>query len=277
MNQLNISTAELARVRDELVAMSTDERRQVPGMKDKRADHLHVAAVVLTETLTLLDVPAVTISDWGLREGVLLADHGVTGVPDASALRRGAVERMRRAFVPDDPHLPHVAELAVRLFDATTALHGGDGDARELLEAAASLHDVGEALAMRRHHKHGAYLVENAELRGFAPAEVAMLATLVRFHKSRGIGDAFPPYAALDGQRRAVVARLLPLLQLADGLDRTRDQSVRDVTVRRRGDVLRLALHGTGLHVAATEVARKTALFERTYGVRVQLVDRLDA
>ncbi len=277
VNQLTVPTDVLARVRDELTTLSTDDRRQVPGMKEKRADHLHVAAVILVEALTEIGVPAVTVSDWGLREGVLLDDHGVDTLVDAPTLRRGAVDRMRRAFVPDDAHLPHVAHLATRLFDATGALHGCDPADRELLEAAALLHDVGEALAMRRHHKHGAYLVENAELRGFSPAEVAVLTTLVRFHKSRGIDRSFAPFAALGPDRQEAVTRLLPLLQLADGLDRTRDQTVRDVTARQRGGTLRLALHGTGLHLAATEVARKTALFERTYGVDVQLVDRADA
>ena len=120
---------------------------------------------------------------------------------------------------------------------------------------------------MRRHHKHGAYIVEHAELRGFTPAECGQLVALVRFHNSRGIKQQHPAVAAMEKERRRRTGILLALLQAADGLDRTRDQSVTGMRVGTIDDeVFELHLQGTGLRIARNELARKTALFRRTFG-----------
>ncbi len=275
LNQFRVSRDELTRLRDALVERDLDGRLSVPGMKERRADHLHVAAVVLVRVLEQLGVSDVTVSDWGLREGILLDAHGTAGPPSAHELRTQEVRRMRLAFVPDDPHPLHVATLALQVFDGTRALHQLTNRDRELLHHAAELHAVGESLALRRQHQHGAYLVENAELRGFDPSESALLATLVRFHPSRGINRTFPPFASLAEADQERARRLLALLQIADGLDRAHDQAVTRVSIRRTDDQVNLHLEGTGLHVTTDELARKTRLFERTFDVRVRVHDQV--
>jgi exopolyphosphatase / guanosine-5'-triphosphate,3'-diphosphate pyrophosphatase len=276
LNQLRISAAELEDLRDRLLPLDLDGRLAVPGMKDRRADHLHVAAVVLTRVLERLDTTAITISDWGLREGLLLDAHVRTAVPEAMTLRRREIERLRTTFTPDDPHPVHVAHLAASVFDGTVTLHGLDAHDRELLVAAAHLHSIGEALALRRQHVHGAYLVEHAELRGFDPEESAILTTLVRYHPSRGIDDAFPPFAALEATAQQRARRLLALLQVADGLDRARDQAVEQVVARVDDGIVDLELAGGGLHITRHELDRRTALFTATFGVEVRVIDHAD-
>jgi exopolyphosphatase / guanosine-5'-triphosphate,3'-diphosphate pyrophosphatase len=273
LNQLRVEVDQLERIRDRLISVDTVTRGRLPGMKSHRADHLHVAAVLLSRTLERLGVQRIVVSDWGLREGLLLDTYAISTPPSALQLRSDQVTRLRRVFSGDDPHPSHVAHLAALLFERTQALHGLDARDRELLRHAAELHSIGEALALRRQHLHGAYLVENAELRGFDPEETAMLATLVRFHRSRGIAAAHPPYAGLSAQQRRRTERLLALLQVADGLDRAHDQAVSGVEVHRRGDRVELLLTGGGLHVTDDELERKTRLFARMFDVDVQVRD----
>ncbi|MEX0952219.1 MAG: hypothetical protein WDZ26_00140, partial [Nitriliruptoraceae bacterium] len=131
INHLEVTTADLRRVRDDLVAADVEERGRIPGVQQRRADHLHVAAIALAEILEVLGFDRFVVSDWGLREGLLLAAHGVAP-PVGPELRAAEVTRLRRAFGVD----------------------------------AAALRTIGRSLALRRHHEHAAYLLENAELRG---------------------------------------------------------------------------------------------------------------
>lgn len=274
LNEFPIPASAVADLRKRLVGMDADARAAVPGMKSKRADRIHVAAVILDAVLDALGLDGFVLSDWGLREGVLLEAMGVDHAPSPAELREREINRVVETFVPDDPHLPHVTKLALQLFDGTTALHGLGVESRELLEHAARVHDVGEALALRRHHHHGAYILEHAELRGFSPGQIGMLCSIVRFHTSRGLSTAYPPLASLAPDRRDEVERLVALLQLADGLDRARDQAVTGLQVELGDDEVTVHLHGSGLHVARTEFARKAAMFERVFDRVVRLADQ---
>jgi exopolyphosphatase / guanosine-5'-triphosphate,3'-diphosphate pyrophosphatase len=265
LNQLEVPTEELVRVRDELLALDLAGRVATPGMKDRRADHLHVAAVVLVDVLQRLGIERVTVSDWGLREGLLLDAHGVTAPPEPDELRRAEIRRLRSTFPTDEDHLDRVASLAGSVFAGLRAVHGLDDHDADLLDHAARLHDVGETLALRRHPVHGAYLVANAELRGFAPEETAILATLVRSHRSRGIDRNYPPFASLSPNAQDRTRRLLPLLQIADRLDRTRDGAVHDVGIAVIDGVATVAPIGSDVPAAPLDLDRVRELFRSTF------------
>lgn len=267
LNRVPLTLARLEQLRDQLCALDLAGRAEVKGMKSRRADHLHIATIILVEVLQALEVDRLEVCDWGLREGVLLDAAGTELAPSTRELQDREVRRLHDDFTPDDPHDPHVAELAVELFDLTRELHGLDEDDRALLHQAAMVHDIGQSLALRRHHKHGAYIVEHAELRGFTPDQCARLVALVRYHPSSGLKSGHDAVKALDDDQRAATEVLLALLQAADGLDRARDQGVAGLRlVRLDDDVVEVALDGRELDVAGTELARKTELFRRVLG-----------
>lgn len=273
LNQYTIPAGEIVGLRDRLVRLDAEERAALAGMKSKRADRIHVAAVVLAAALDVFDLEQFTVSDWGLREGALLDDRGLRVAPSPAELRARSVARMRRTFVPDAPDLPDAVHLALQLFDGTRGLHDLDDHDRGLLHDGAALHDIGESLALRRHHHHGAYLIEHAELRGYSPRDTSLLCTMVRFQSSRGLSLDYPPYAALRKQNRRKAEELVALLQLALGLARARDPGDPNVDVHVDGPEVQVALHGGRLHVSRVELDRKTQLFERVFGLPIHIRD----
>jgi exopolyphosphatase/guanosine-5'-triphosphate,3'-diphosphate pyrophosphatase len=277
VNQAPLDLDELLEATIDLTAVSTIERARMPGVKSRRADHLHVAALVLEQVLAGIDTGPVRVSDWGLREGVLLHRFGRVLVPEGTALRDGQVAWLRRAFSGDDAHPEHVALTAQRLFDATATLHGHDARSRELLGHAARLHAIGTALALRRQQEHGAYLLEHAELRGFDPDELAVLLTLVRFHPSRGISKRFPPFVSLDSEDRERTNDLLALLQVADALDATHDQHVVLQGARRSRGALELELAAPAGAVTERAVRDRSSLLVERFGLPVRLRARAAA
>jgi exopolyphosphatase / guanosine-5'-triphosphate,3'-diphosphate pyrophosphatase len=271
VNRATLPASDIGELAAELLEMDDAGRAEVAGLSRQRADHLHIGALVLARTLRALGTTSVTVSDWGLREGVLLDRSGRDRVPDAATLRAAEVARLRRSFGGDDAHPEFVAGLAGRLFDRTVDLHGLDASARGLLVAAAELHAVGASLALRRQHEHGAYIVEHAELRGFDPAELAAVVTLVRFHPSRGVSRRYPPFRSLPSRSREGVLWLLALLQLADALDAAHDQRTVVRAVRRSAEGLVLDVAGPVGPVVERAVRDRSALASEVLGLPVTL------
>jgi exopolyphosphatase/guanosine-5'-triphosphate,3'-diphosphate pyrophosphatase len=217
-----------------------------------------------------------TVSEWALREGIVLStirrhDPAELG-DDPRALRRASVLSLCRRSSWRQRHAREVASIALSLFDATAELHGLSATDRELLELGSLLHDIGEHISRTDHDKHTAYLIENGGLRGFDPDEIRLLATLGRYHIRGTPRPSFAPYGALDtdGRRRAVA--LVALLRVADALDATHTSVVDHIELGiRRGEVTLVVHARNEAELEAWMVRRKQDLFERTFHVSLEL------
>jgi exopolyphosphatase/guanosine-5'-triphosphate,3'-diphosphate pyrophosphatase len=76
VNHLEVPLEELREVTERLVRSSHAERLRLPGMRRRRADLLPTGGLVLTALAEVLDLEGYTLTDWGLREGVLLEALG---------------------------------------------------------------------------------------------------------------------------------------------------------------------------------------------------------
>jgi exopolyphosphatase/guanosine-5'-triphosphate,3'-diphosphate pyrophosphatase len=74
---MRIPLAELAELADELGRSTHEERLRTPGIDERRADLLPTGAAILHAVAEELDLDGYVVSDWGLREGVLLEALGV--------------------------------------------------------------------------------------------------------------------------------------------------------------------------------------------------------
>ena len=128
------------------------------------------------------------------------------------------------------------------------------------------LHDIGMSVDYDDHHKHSRYLILNAGLPGFAPAEVALIAQAARYHRKGqpDLGELEPLARPGDPER---LDRLACLLRLAEDLERPRDQSVRAADVHMQNGDVRLDLESDeGAEVARWAAEREVDLFRRAFG-----------
>jgi len=144
-------------------------------------------------------------------------------------------------------HVEHVARLADQLFGQLFDLHGLGPRERLVLEAAALLHDIGQGHdpLVERHHKHTARLIRERPWVHFSPSEVELIAQVARYHRKSMPDTAHEEFRALDPVNRRVVQCLAALLRLADSLDRTHQQAVREVRVEIRPNQLLFHLDAT--------------------------------
>jgi exopolyphosphatase/guanosine-5'-triphosphate,3'-diphosphate pyrophosphatase len=263
-----IERAALADLVERLAAMEPAERARVPGIKPARADLILAGAAVVLTVVELADVPAIEVTEAGLREGVFFSRYLPGDPPLFDDVRRTSVLNLAGQYHVNPAHTAHVAGLALGLFDelAEAGLHDGDPYERELLWAASTLHDIGMAVDYDDHHKHSRYLVHNSGLPGWSQREVALIGQAVKFHRK-----GMPDLGGYDGLLRkgdgAVLDRCAVLLRLAEDLERSRDQTVREARVAAHDGTVALRLRADGdVRVARWAAGRETELFRRAYG-----------
>jgi len=251
ISNLVVPARAVHKLRKTLLGLDQQERLQVEGMDPRRAD-LAPAGILLIDTiLRALGATEITLSDFALREGLILDylrrnQHQIATIDRYPDVRRRSVMELGDRLHYWTPHAAHVATLALRLFDLTGSVHGLGEREREWLDFGALLHDIGMHISHRAHHKHSYYLVQHGGLRGMAPDEIEVVAQVTRYHRTGKPKKSHGAYADLRPDLRRTVQVLSACVSLAEGLDRSHSQLVRDVSLEDRGPdcLLRLELGG---------------------------------
>jgi exopolyphosphatase/guanosine-5'-triphosphate,3'-diphosphate pyrophosphatase len=209
--------------------MSPEKRAAVPGLNPQRADIILAGLAVTAEVLERIEAREVKVSAFGIREGILLDMAGTQAPAAVEPLRliREFAERCRS----DRRHVEHVRLLALNLFDLLNERLELSDEDRGLLEASALLHDVGQLVSYRKHHKHSYQLIMHGEGLPFSTRERAIVALVSRYHRRKGPRKKDKEFAALPPEDRTIVRRLAGLLRVAEGLDRGHSAIVESIAV----------------------------------------------
>ncbi len=235
-----LTLASLARLNRRLERMPRAQRERLPGIDAARAEILIPGAIVLEQVLRLSGLRSITLSDYGVREGLVtdwLRRHAqeLPTLEAASDVRLRSVLGLLSRFARDDRHARHVAALSLQLFDALRPWHQLGVREREWLQFSALLHDIGSTVAYDGHARHSAYLIREGGLRGLTADEIELVALVAQYHgAARPRKKRDPVFAARRKPERRIVRWLSAMLRVAEGLDRSHYQLVRSLQVRLR-------------------------------------------
>ena len=275
LNQMSLPVEALEDVSDTLLSLDLEGRLQLPGIDERRAHLLPAGSVVLLAAARMVNADVLLVSEWGLREGAVLEAVGASGNrrPLPAEIRDASIARLETIWRTETEHAGLVADLAGRLFDGTQPVHGLDAGDRDLLVYAARLHDIGVHISPDRHHKHGAYLVEHADLRGFPPDEVALLASVVRFQRGGAPKSAYPPFRGLEADERERCAILVGVLRVAHALGRGQIDERRDIAFEMRSKRIEIGVGGAdALRGLIAEAQERSELLARSIGREIEVV-----
>jgi exopolyphosphatase/guanosine-5'-triphosphate,3'-diphosphate pyrophosphatase len=167
---------------------------------------------------------------------------------------------------PDPEHAGQVAKLALALFDGLRKCHGFGTHERDLLRIAAFLHDIGWARTMtKKHHKHSYDMIMESVIPGLPEPDRVVCALVARYHrKAEPDPERHKPFAVLPTEKRNVVEWLAGILRVADGLDRSHFNCIRNITCRIARDEVTLCLEAeTRCDTEVWGAERKAQLLER--------------
>ena len=179
-----LTPAGMARLEDHLIARKRMDAVELDGLSESRRPVLPGGLAILQAVFSALDVDRMQASDSALREGVIL---DLLGRHSDSDMRAIAARRFGRRFGVDEAQAGRVRDTALGFFDAVAPGWGvaGDPALRLLLGWAADLHEVGIFVSWSGYHKHGAYLLQHADLAGFSRNDQETLAALVLAHRGK--------------------------------------------------------------------------------------------
>jgi len=285
LNGVTITRREVSEVVQQVIRARTfSDRAAIPGVDPRRADILVAGGVTLETIMEECGFKELMISTYALREGIVLdtiqkieGEQG--GLGHLSDLRYETVMKIGRMYNFDERHGRHVADLALSIYDALQPLHQLEEEAREHLEAASLLHDIGYYISHDSHHKHSQYLIQNGEALGFTNDEIGIIANVARYHRKSHPKNRHPAFAQLrpDEQRR--VRYLSAILRVADGLDRTHKGNVEKIetTIDDRNIVFRVSCCPDVLPTYELWSAnRKRELMEEVFQREVRVVSMED-
>lgn len=273
LHEYELPRAALTHWAETLPAMDLNERASVPGLNADRADIVVAGAIVLDEIATLAGFTSITMSGEGLREGlvypVVFEKEPGHLAPD---VRTFSVLNLLRTYQGRGDHPERVHALATGLFDALADELGLTPNDRELLAAAARLHDIGMSVDYYGHHKHGAYLIGARPLAGFDHREQAIIALVVKAHR-KGKPSLNGYGGLLEERDEAVVRHLAGILRVAEQLDRSRAGRVVGTAVHVGEHAIQIEVYSASdAALEVQEAGARAGLLAESLGKRVELV-----
>ena len=216
LSPYHITLDSLYDIRERMIAAGHLDKLDLPGLKSERKPVIAGGLAVLIATFEALRIETMLVSDGALREGLLYERLGRIRCEDT---RLKTVASVQQRFQVSRNHADRVTETARRLFIACEEAWDLQPEDAELLHWAGSLHEIGLAVSLSGYQKHGAYLVDHADLPGFSFEEQEWMSILVRCHRKKISKNLL---RELPAARRATVLRLAILLRLATLLHRSR-------------------------------------------------------
>jgi len=272
-----MSRSEVRHILDYLRHMPLRARRAVPGLNADRADIIVAGLIVIERLLKHLKVNRLQIHDRGIRDGLLQRMIGQAfgkrlKAADEKLDPLASVQQFAAACGFEQRHSRHVAMLALQLFDQLQEPLQLPPAERLLLEAAAILHEVGYLINYEKHHHHSYHLIMHGNFRGLSPKQRELVANVARYHRKAGPKKKHDNFARLAPAEQETVRRLSAILRLADGLDRTHMQRVKQLRCELKDGQMVLLVTADQLpDVDLWGGQKKGKLFEKVFGIKLLL------
>lgn len=158
-------------------------KMRLPGLSEERLPVFAGGLAILAEVLGILEIRQMRAADGALREGLLYDLVGRLTDEDA---RSRSVRAMQGRYHVDIAQAERV-EATVLDFLGQTQKEWGleDPFAALVMSWSARLHEIGLDVSHSHYHKHGAYLLEHADMPGFPQEEQKILSCIVGSHRRK--------------------------------------------------------------------------------------------
>ncbi|WP_448212374.1 Ppx/GppA phosphatase family protein [Colwellia sp. MEBiC06753] len=231
----------LQEIKQQLLQFEQFDSIKIAGLTSERTPVFASGLAILIGLYQSFNIQSLQLSGGALREGLLYEM-----LPDMRKvnIRERTIHSLVERFHIDEAHADRVKHQAQRLYDDLAAdWQLSDENLKQMLFAACKLHEVGLLLSFKYHQRHGAYIIQNADLPGYDQTERQLIVTLVNLYKGDIEPEALSSMAITD---QVTAAKLLAIFRLAVILCRRRkDEVLPDYQSSIDGNTIKLCLPAT--------------------------------
>ncbi|MBF0385603.1 MAG: HD domain-containing protein [Candidatus Omnitrophica bacterium] len=178
-----------------------------------------------------------------------------------------------RKFNVDLAHGHQVSKLADILFDNLKELLGLKKTENLYLILAAYLHDIGMFIYNRLHHKHSEYVINSLNFFRLNDEETKVIACVARYHRRGTPSEMHLLYQSLPSDKRILVQKLSAILRVANALDRSHKQKIKELEIKiiRTKEITLLITTDNNILLEKHEFNEKKESLEELLGCKLTL------
>lgn len=203
-NEDFVSLHRLKSIKKQLLKYRNVNDINFPGLKADRKEVIAGGLAVLMAVFMTLGIDKMRVAPGALRAGLLYDLLGRTSNLDS---RDTSVARLCQSTQISEQQSQLVTALTDTLSERLAILSQED---RKLLHWAARLHEVGMLISTSRYHRHGYYIVINADMPGFSSTEQSTMAHWIL--GQRGGLQKLNGFLDNENHRRALLALRLAVI-----------------------------------------------------------------
>ena len=181
-----ISREGLNWLKEKLIKSGDADSLRLEGVKEDRKPVIGGGLAVLCALFDLMQIDTMHAAQGALRHGVL---YDLLQREDNTDLRSTMVAALGNRFAVDTSQAERVQKTADTLFKSVFDKSTCDANRALRLEKklgwAAHLLEIGTRISHSDFHKHGAYILDNADLPGFSMSELHRLSQLILGHRGK--------------------------------------------------------------------------------------------
>jgi exopolyphosphatase/guanosine-5'-triphosphate,3'-diphosphate pyrophosphatase len=173
-------------LKEKLIKAGRVEALRLEGVKEDRKPVIGGGLAVLCALFDLMQINSMQAAQGALRHGVL---YDLLQREENTDLRSTMVAALGNRFAVDVAQAERVQKTATSLFKSILNKETCEPDKALRLEKklswAAHLLEIGTRISHSDFHKHGAYILDNADLPGFSMSELHRLSQLILGHRGK--------------------------------------------------------------------------------------------
>ncbi|MFW6305791.1 MAG: HD domain-containing protein [Bacillota bacterium] len=257
--------------------MTTEQIRENYGLDFQVAKTLLPSVIIFNYFLKITQTSKIIVPLVSIRHG-LIADmleksfnviHSTNYKKDIIS----SVKQIGNKYQILNDHSDQVEWLALTIFEQTKNIHKLGQKEELYLQVASILHDVGKFIDSNHHALHSYNILSTQDIMGFSDRDLNIMANIVKYHEEEDPQSFHENYRSISFEDRIVIAKLVAILKLANSLDISSKQKIKDINIIKNKKFLRFNVVTRGNFLLEKWLFMKRAhFFEEVFGYKPELI-----